>query len=82
MKSGAKFFTSHKEGGTHISWQNGRFVRSDYGESDEREEFTDDGEFLKFLRQFYSWETSRNLYPEKASELTAWKLISRLLQIK
>jgi hypothetical protein len=82
MKRGASFATAHKEGGTNIGWQNGRFVRSDYGESEERKEFAGEAEFLKFLRQFFDWETSRNIYPRKVSEFEAWKLIFRLLRTK
>jgi hypothetical protein len=37
-------------------------------------------EFLKALRQFYDWETSKNVYPEKkVSEMVAWRLMLRLL---
>ena len=35
-----------------------------------------------FLRQYYDYETSKNIYPEKASDLVAWKLILRLLSFK
>jgi hypothetical protein len=80
MKHGASFATAHKEGGTNIRWHNGRFVRSDYGESEERNEFASEQEFLKFLRQFYDWETSRNVYPNKVSDFEAWKLILRMLR--
>ena len=31
------------------------------------------------LRKFYDFETSKNAYPEKVSELVAWRLILRLL---
>jgi hypothetical protein len=82
MKGGASFATAHKEGGTNIGWQNGRFVRSDYGESEEWKEFASEAEFLKFLRQFYDSETSRNIYPREVSDFEAWKLILRLLRTK
>ena len=82
MKQDASFFTAHKEGGTNIRWLNGRFVRSDYGESEERNEFASEAEFLKFLRQFYDWETSRNVYPNKVSDFEAWKRILRMLRSK
>ncbi|MFO1502076.1 MAG: hypothetical protein U1G07_27505 [Verrucomicrobiota bacterium] len=80
MKAGASFATAHKEGGTNIRWLGGRFVRADYGESEERREFRSEAEFLQFLRQFYDWETSRNTYPAKVSDLAAWRLILRLLR--
>lgn len=37
-------------------------------------------EFLESLRRFYYWETSKNVYPEKVSDLVAWKLMLRLLR--
>lgn len=79
MKNGAHFATAHKEGGTHIRWLDNRFVSADYGESEERREFLDEAEFLKFLRQFFSSDISRNA-SRKLSEPDAWKLIYRLLR--
>ncbi len=32
------------------------------------------------LRKFHDFKTSRNVYPEKVSELVAWRLILRLLR--
>lgn len=40
----------------------------------------DEAEFLEALRKFYDWETSKNVYPEKVSDLVAWKLMLRLLR--
>ncbi len=80
MKSGARFTTSHKEGGTNISWNGERFVRSDYGDDPATVVFSSEPEFLKALRQFYDWETSKNVYPENVSDFVAWKLILRLLR--
>lgn len=82
LREGATYSTAHKEGGTNISFQGGHFVRADYGESSHVEKFPDEAAFLKFLRQFYDWETSRGTHPEKTSEYAAWKLILRLLQEK
>lgn len=82
VRNGATFSTAHKEGGTNIAFQRGRFVRADYGESNQMEEFHDEAAFLAFLRQFYDWETSPNTYPEKVSEYEAWKLMLRLLKRK
>ncbi len=79
MKRGARFTTSHKEGGANICWANGRFVRSDYGDNPAHQAFSSEADFLEALRQFYDWETSKNLYPNKASDFVAWKLILRLL---
>lgn len=80
MKHGARFTTSHKEGGTNISWNGDHFVRSDYGDYPDHRTFASEAEFLQALRKFYDWETSRNVYPEKVSDFVAWKLILRLLR--
>jgi hypothetical protein len=37
-------------------------------------------EFLEALRNYYDWETSKNVYPQKVSDLVAWKLMLRLLR--
>ena len=80
MKRGARFTTSHKEGGTNISWNGERFVRSDYGDYPDHITFSSETEFLDTLRKFYDQETSKNVYPEKVTDLVAWKLILRLLR--
>ncbi len=80
MKQGACFITSDKEGDTNIRWNDGRFVRVRSGDDPGSEIFANDGEFLASLRMFYDLETSRNIYPLKASEITVWKLIWRLLR--
>jgi hypothetical protein len=79
MRQGATFSTAHKEGGTVISFRGGRFISADYGESEAVKTFGDEASFLVFLRQFYDWDTSSNVYPNKVSEFDAWKLMLRLL---
>ena len=80
MKRGARFTTSHKEGGSNIYWRNGSFAKTDYGDYPDHQNFASDEEFLKFLRQYYNSETSQNAHPKKVSEFVAWKLILRLLR--
>lgn len=80
MKQGARFSTSHKEGGTNITCNGEHFVRSDYGDYPDHITYATEAEFLDALRKFYDWETSKNVYPEKVSELVAWRLILRLLR--
>ncbi len=80
LRAGGSFGTSHKEGGTNISFRSGKFVRVDYGESNEREEFPDDASLLACLRQLYHWETGRGTVPGPPSELDRWKLILRRLR--
>lgn len=82
MKDGRAFGTSHKEGGTNIYWRGGTFVRSDYGDYPDEKQFSSEDEFLNFLRQFYDWETSSAVYPDKVSDFDAWKLILRTLRSK
>ncbi|MBK7753598.1 MAG: hypothetical protein IPI41_13635 [Flavobacteriales bacterium] len=81
MKTGARFTTSNKEGDTNITWNGSRFVRIDTGDYPDTVVFSSESEFLEALRKFYDWETSKNMYPEKASDLVAWKLFLRLLRM-
>jgi hypothetical protein len=80
MKQGARFTTSHKEGGTNITWNGKHFVRSDYGDYPDHIAYATEAEFLDALRKFFDGETSRNAYPEKVSELVAWRLVLRLMR--
>lgn len=80
MRQGKLFFTAHHEGGTHIKWLGDRFVFQDYGESEEREEFTTDEAFLVRLRQFYDWWSRRDWYPNRPPEIEVWKWIQNQLK--
>ena len=82
MQQGATFSTSHKEGGTNMSYRSSHYLTEDYGESDNWQRFADPQKFLAYLRQFYDWETSRSVWPAKVSDYEAWKLILRFLQRK
>lgn len=42
--------------------------------------FASEREFLEALRKFYDQSTSKNVYPEKVSELVAGRLMLRLLR--
>ena len=55
-------------------------VRTDVGDYPDHRTFASEAEFLDMLRKYYDWETSKNVYPEKVSDLVAWKLILRLLR--
>lgn len=79
LRDGGSFSTSHKEGGTRLLYGRGSYMRSDYGDNVSSERYPDETTFLASLRQFYDWQTSRPTYPKKVDELTAWKLILRLL---
>jgi len=77
LRGGATFATAHKEGGTRIGFEEGRYLRIDYGESEARESFADDAEFLAFLRRFFDLDTSRGAAPGKYPEEIVWRLILR-----
>jgi len=80
--------TSHKEGGTNISWNGEHGARpglragagSDHGDHPDTIMFPSEPDFLEALRKFYAWETAKNVYSEKVSELVAWKPMLRLLR--
>lgn len=78
MRAGWRFSTSHKEGGTRIYQHVDRFIAADYGESNEIRDFRTEADFLRFLRQYFDWETSRSVAPNKVPDLLAWRLILRL----
>lgn len=80
MKDGERFSTSHKEGGTHLAWRSGRFVRSDCGENPAETTYESEPEFLESLRRFYDSETSDSMGSGKVAELDAWRLILRFLR--
>jgi len=80
MKSGARFSTSSKEGGTTLCWNGEHFVRSDHGDYPDTIIFSGEPDFLEALRKFYAWETAKNAYPEMVAELVAWRLMLRLLR--
>lgn len=79
LRAGGRYATSHKEGGTVIRFGYGRFIRSDYGESNASETFTDDARFLAFLSRFFEFETSPRYYPDKPPPYDAWKILLRML---
>jgi hypothetical protein len=82
IKRGARFGTAHKEGGTNIYWKNSRFVRSDYGDYPDEQQFTDEIDFLKMLRQFCHSDVTRNSGKDQLSEIDTWRLIMRRMDPK
>ena len=80
LRDGASFSTVHKEGGTRIYWQGGRFIRTDYGDNESEQSFDDESAFLAFLRRFFDREIARGTDRDKVSEEAAWRLILRLVQ--
>lgn len=80
LKRGKLFFTAHHEGGTHIKWIRDRFVFQDYGESEEREEFTTEDAFLARLKAFYDWPSRKDWYPHTPPEIEIWRFIEGQLK--
>ena len=79
LRAGAQFRTAHKEGGTTIRWERGRFIREDYGDWSERAEYTDEVEFLAFLWRFFEWE-SRGYQRVQLPDAERWENIRQLLR--
>jgi hypothetical protein len=80
LRGGGRFSTAHHEGGTNIRFHGMVFVIQDYGESNDREEFGSDAEFLASLRKFYDWESRRDWYPHVPPEIEAWRYIERQMR--
>lgn len=55
-------------------------ARSDYGDYPDHITYATEADFLDALRKFCDWETSKNVYPAKVSELVAWRLMLRLMR--
>lgn len=79
MEDGARFSTSHKEGGTIMQCVRGRYSSSTYGENVSDERFPDGAGFLAYVRRFFDMEIRRSCYPDTPSDFVAWKLLLRLL---
>jgi hypothetical protein len=80
LREGKRFFTADHEGGTHIKWIGDRFVFQDYGESDDREEFTAEAPFLERLRKFYDWKARYSWMPHTPPETEVWRIIDHELK--
>lgn len=79
MRDGATFSTAHKEGGTILSYRDGRFRSSTYGDYEDQTWFSGPAEFLVHLRRFLDWEAVGHAKPDVVPEIDAWKVILRLL---
>ncbi len=79
LQRGGRYATSHKEGGTNITWRVDHFVRSDYGDDPDTTMYRTEADFLQMLRLFCHHEATRHAGPEPLSEGHIWKLILRLM---
>ena len=80
LRHSKSFFTANKEGGTHIRFLGTKFVFQDYGESNDREEFSSSAEFLIRLRRFYDYDSRRDWSPHAPPEIEAWRYIERQMR--
>lgn len=80
LRRGARFSTSHKEGGTTIHFDGHRFVRADHGEWTGLEHFDSDAALLAFLRRYFDWEITRQAGAAGVDEAAAWRLILARLE--
>ena len=82
VKNGARYYDSHKEGGTKIYWSGDRFVRSDYGDYPDERQFTDENDFLKMLYQFCHWQATSHSDKNQLSDIDTWRLIHRRMSLR
>jgi hypothetical protein len=76
LRNGMGFFTSNKEGGSHLFFDGQVFKRNDYGEEPNLSEvYADDASMLTCLRRFYNWDAQRDSYPHPQPELVVWQYI-------
>lgn len=82
MKRGQRFSISHKEGGSHFYWQQGKFVRSDYGDFPDLKTWTDEPAFLDMLWRYCRYDVTRAEDGTQLSDLDGWKrILHRLYQM-
>lgn len=76
LRDGMRFFTSHKEGGSHLFFDGRVYRRQDYGEEPNVDEaYADDKGMLDCLRRFYDWDARRDTYPHHKPERHVWTYI-------
>lgn len=74
LREGGSFKEHHKEGGTAIWFQRGRFAYGTYGDISSSQTFEDEAKFLDFLRQRFAVDL------DVAGEFDAWKDVYRRFQ--
>jgi len=79
LRKGKQFRTAHKEGGSILYYNGTKFLREDYGEEPALREFATEDEMIACIRALYDWESRRDIYPHRPSELEVWTYIQRKL---
>lgn len=80
VKAGATFSHHHKEGSNTLAYRGSRFMRIDEGEYNSTEAFPSEQAFLTAVRNFFDWESRRDIYPHAAPELDVWRYILNQLR--
>jgi hypothetical protein len=80
LRHGKRFLSAHHEGGSVISFDGKIYVKENYGEEEGRTEIPTDEEMIRFLREYFAWQSRRDTYPHKPPELDVWKFIERQLR--
>lgn len=75
LRAGRRLSHAHKEGGTTIAWEPGRFTIVDYGDWNSRTEYTEEATFLAALWKRYDWMVSAERGKQRRSELETWRFI-------
>jgi len=75
VRSGATFNKNHKEGSNTLMFTGSRFIRRDEGEDPGTEVYKTGEAFITAVRNFYDWESRRDIYPHRPPELDVWRYI-------
>ncbi len=75
FRAGATIETTHKEGGSRIHFDNGRFVHEQYGDFESRREFTDEVQFLDHLWGIRDWNMPDRHGAPPRTDHEAWQAI-------
>lgn len=79
LRAGKVFRRAHKEGGTILSFRGSSFIQTNYGEEPGKVTYASGDEMLVCLRNFFDWESRRDMYPHRPPELEVWQYIQRQL---
>lgn len=80
LRAGRQFHSVNKEGGTVLSFVDGSFIRTDYGDEPRLELFTTNEALFACLRRLYDWAPRRETYPHRPSERDVWRHIEGQLR--
>ena len=79
MRDGKSFRAAHHEGGSRLDFNGTVYRYVTYGEEESETEYATDGDVLKFIRNFYDWESRKETFPHRPPEVEVWNYIQRQL---